>query len=250
MKGPSMDDYAYLKGKSEEDIIANRALDLTPLLQIIDDCHAVAVDTGRRDKLLIPAQHHLKMAEFINLLVHNQWRRDQLDNPWKIDDNCYTHLIDEATQMHLELHPADPWTRGLPAPANTKAAHARYMQSECLPADRVDWNMTENGICPDLSHVHLQAIWQYTGNRISVMLYKPVEGKKRKSCIEIPLRGDRVEQSKIRYEAAEENEILLPDLIDDEHSSEDPARDADGHNRPEEEEQKNKVRQRKENPFA
>ena len=212
-----MDDYGYLRGLGELEIIKNRALELSPLVSAMENSYA-AVSSFERHGFFKPEQYNLKRAENVNMAVHNQWAVEQIDNPWQLVNGCYTHLIDQVTQMYLELHPADRWAGGLPSPANTKAARARYRQSECLASEEIHWNMSPNGdgLLPDLSHVHLQAVWKYSGGCIRITLYKPTDVGKRKSCIEIPLCRNRDEQSKVQYEAAAENDILLPGLIDEE----------------------------------
>ena len=50
----------------------------------------------------------------------------------------------------------------------------------------------------------------------TITLHKIIDAKKLKSCLDIPLLGNREDQSKIRYEAAPENEMLIPNLIDEE----------------------------------
>lgn len=231
--------YKHLMGKDEKGIVADRSLDLTPLLSMMEDSYADVLDGEKRDGLLNPAQHRRKRAERVNMITRNKWETQQADNPWRVVDSCYTHLEDDITKMRLELHPADPFTGGLPAPAKTNAAYARYTQNGCLPASRIGWSLGMDGIYhTDLSGVYLIAVWAYIEGRIVITLYKPIEARKRKSCIEMPLRGDRVEQSKIQYKAAEENGLLLPGLIDDEQNVTD------------ENDHKDKIGRRKDDPLA
>lgn len=208
----------HLKNMDERALIANRILELSPLIPLLEDSYASVMDSEGHSPLN-PAQRKRKRSEFVNMRTRNQWEEQQLDNPWRIVDSCYTHMMDDLTQLGLEMHPADYRTGGLPAPAHTHAAHARYIQSECLPADQIQWNIGNDGeLGPDLSRVHLQAIWRWDNGRMYVTIYKPVDAKRRKACLEIPLLGSREDQGKIKYEAVPENEILLPDLIDDEHT--------------------------------
>lgn len=69
---------------------------------------------------------------------------------------------------------------------------------------------------PDLSSVSLIAAWTIVEGHAIITLHKIIDARKRKSCLDIPLLGNREDQSKIRYEAAPENEMLIPNLIDEE----------------------------------
>ncbi|WP_146191986.1 hypothetical protein [Bifidobacterium catulorum] len=53
-------------GKDEKGIVADRSLDLTPLLSVMEDSYADALDSEKRDGLLNPAQHRRKRAERVN----------------------------------------------------------------------------------------------------------------------------------------------------------------------------------------
>lgn len=231
--------YEHLRGRDEKSIVADRSLDLTPLLSMMEDSYADALDSEKRDGLLNLAQRRRKRAEMVNMITRNRWEAQQTDNPWRVVDPCYMHLEDDVTKMRLELHPADPFTGGLPAPAKTNAAYARYTQNGCLPANRIGWSLGLDGMYhTDLSGVHLIAVWEYVKGRIVITLYKPIEARKRKYCIEMPLHGNRAEQSGIQYRAVEENGLLLPGLVDDEQNIAD------------ENDHKDKVGRRKNDPLA
>lgn len=132
-------------------------------------------------------------------------------------DPNYTHLRDEVTRMRMEIHPIDSRTGGVPKPANTVAARARYNQHKCLPAELIPENISPDGeLVPDLSNVNLVAAWTIVDGHATITLHKIIDAKKLKSCLDIPLLGNREDQSKIRYEAAPENEMLIPNLIDEE----------------------------------
>lgn len=211
-----MEEYSYLNGKDEKEIINDRVVELSPLIRILEESYAdvLAMEESR---FLSQGQYRLKRAENVNMRTRNQWDLEQKDNAWKVVDPYYMHMQDEVTQLRMEMHPIDRRTGGVPKPANTGAARARYTQRECLPAESIQWNISPNGeLAPDLSNVNLVAAWTIVDGRILVTLHKIVDAKTCKSCLDIPLLGNREDQSRIRYEAAAENEMLISDLMDEE----------------------------------
>lgn len=211
-----MEKYSYLNGKDEKDIIKDRVTELTPLIRILEESYADVL-TMEKTQFFSQGQYRLKRAENVNMRTRNRWNLEQEDNTWKVVDPNYTHLRDEVTRMRMEIHPIDSRTGGVPKPANTVAARARYNQHKCLPAELIPENISPDGeLVPDLSNVNLVAAWTIVDGHATITLHKIIDAKKLKSCLDIPLLGNREDQSKIRYEAAPENEMLIPNLIDEE----------------------------------
>ena len=211
-----MEKYSYLNGKDEKDIIKDRVMELTPLIRILDESYADVL-TMEKTQFFSQGQYRLKRAENVNMRTRNRWNLEQENNTWKVVDPNYTHLRDEVTRMRMEIHPIDSRTGGVPKPANTVAARARYNQHKCLPAELIPENISPDGeLVPDLSNVNLVAAWTIVDGHAIITLHKIIDAKKLKSCLDIPLLGNREDQSKIRYEAAPENEMLIPNLIDEE----------------------------------
>lgn len=211
-----MEKYSYLNGKDEKDIIKDRVTELTPLIRILEESYA-DVFTMEKTQFFSQGQYRLKRAENVNMRTRNRWNLEQENNTWKVVDPNYTHLRDEVTRMRMEIHPIDSRTGGVPKPANTVAARARYNQHKCLPAELIPENISPDGeLVPDLSNVNLVAAWTIVDGHATITLHKIIDAKKLKSCLDIPLLGNREDQSKIRYEAAPENEMLIPNLIDEE----------------------------------
>lgn len=211
-----MEKYSYLNGKDEKDIIKDRVTELTPLIRILEESYADVL-TMEKTQFFSQGQYRLKRAENVNMRTRNRWNLEQENNTWKVVDPNYTHLRDEVTRMRMEIHPIDSRTGGVPKPANTVAARARYNQHKCLPAELIPENISPDGeLVPDLSNVNLVAAWTIVDGHATITLHKIIDAKKLKSCLDIPLLGNREDQSKIRYEAAPENEMLIPNLIDEE----------------------------------
>lgn len=211
-----MEKYSYLNGKDEKDIIKDRVTELTPLIRILEESYADVL-TMEKTQFFSQGQYRLKRAENVNMRTRNRWNLEQENNTWKVVDPNYTHLRDEVTRMRMEIHPIDSRTGGVPKPANTVAARARYSQHKCLPAELIPENISPDGeLVPDLSNVNLVAAWTIVDGHAIITLHKIIDAKKLKSCLDIPLLGNREDQSKIRYEAAPENEMLIPNLIDEE----------------------------------
>lgn len=211
-----MEKYSYLNGKDEKDIIKDRVTELTPLIRILEESYADVL-TMEKTQFFSQGQYRLKRAENVNMRTRNRWNLEQENNTWKVVDPNYTHLRDEVTRMRMEIHPIDSRTGGVPKPANTVAARARYNQHKCLPAELIPENISPDGeLVPDLSNVNLVAAWTIVNGHATITLHKIIDAKKLKSCLDIPLLGNREDQSKIRYEAAPENEMLIPNLIDEE----------------------------------
>ena len=211
-----MEKYSYLNGKDEKDIIKDRVMELTPLIRILEESYADVL-TMEKTQFFSQGQYRLKRAENVNMRTRNRWNLEQENNTWKVVDPNYTHLRDEVTRMRMEIHPIDSRTGGVPKPANTIAARARYNQHKCLPAGLILENISPDGeLVPDLSNVNLVAAWTIVNGHATITLHKIIDAKKLKSCLDIPLLGNREDQSKIRYEAAPENEMLIPNLIDEE----------------------------------
>lgn len=211
-----MEKYSYLNGKDEKDIIKDRVTELTPLIRILEESYADVL-TMEKTQFFSQGQYRLKRAENVNMRTRNRWNLEQENNTWKVVDPNYTHLRDEVTRMRMEIHPIDSRTGGVPKPANTVAAQARYNQHKCLPAELIPENISPDGeLVPDLSNVNLVAAWTIVDGHATITLHKIIDAKKLKSCLDIPLLGNREDQSKIRYEAAPENEMLIPNLIDEE----------------------------------
>lgn len=211
-----MEKYSYLNGKDEKDIIKDRVMELTPLIRILEESYADVL-TMEKTQFFSQGQYRLKRAENVNMRTRNRWNLEQENNTWKVVDPNYTHLRDEVTRMRMEIHPIDSRTGGVPKPANTVAARARYNQHKCLPAELIPENISPDGeLVPDLSNVNLVAAWTIVDGHATITLHKIIDAKKLKSCLDIPLLGNREDQSKIRYEAAPENEMLIPNLIDEE----------------------------------
>lgn len=211
-----MEKYSYLNGKDEKDIIKDRVTELTPLIRILEESYADVL-TMEKTQFFSQGQYRLKRAENVNMRTRNRWNLEQENNTWKVVDPNYTHLRDEVTRMRMEIHPIDSRTGGVPKPANTVAARARYNQHKCLPAKLIPENISPDGeLVPDLSNVNLVAAWTIVDGHATITLHKIIDAKKLKSCLDIPLLGNREDQSKIRYEAAPENEMLIPNLIDEE----------------------------------
>lgn len=211
-----MEKYSYLNGKDEKDIIKDRVTELTPLIRILEESYADVL-TMEKTQFFSQGQYRLKRAENVNMRTRNRWNLEQENNTWKVVDPNYTHLRDEVTRMRMEIHPIDSRTGGVPKPANTVAARARYNQHKCLPAELIPENISQDGeLVPDLSNVNLVAAWTIVDGHATITLHKIIDAKKLKSCLDIPLLGNREDQSKIRYEAAPENEMLIPNLIDEE----------------------------------
>ena len=211
-----MEKYSYLNGKDEKDIIKDRVTELTPLIRILEESYADVL-TMEKTQFFSQGQYRLKRAENVNMWTRNRWNLEQENNTWKVVDPNYTHLRDEVTRMRMEIHPIDSRTGGVPKPANTVAARARYNQHKCLPAELIPENISPDGeLVPDLSNVNLVAAWTIVDGHATITLHKIIDAKKLKSCLDIPLLGNREDQSKIRYEAAPENEMLIPNLIDEE----------------------------------
>ena len=211
-----MEKYSYLNGKDEKDIIKDRGTELTPLIRILEESYADVL-TMEKTQFFSQGQYRLKRAENVNMRTRNRWNLEQENNTWKVVDPNYTHLRDEVTRMRMEIHPIDSRTGGVPKPANTVAARARYNQHKCLPAELIPENISQDGeLVPDLSNVNLVAAWTIVDGHATITLHKIIDAKKLKSCLDIPLLGNREDQSKIRYEAAPENEMLIPNLIDEE----------------------------------
>lgn len=211
-----MEKYSYLNGKDEKDIIKDRVMELTPLIRILEESYADVL-TMEKTQFFSQGQYRLKRAENVNMRTRNRWNLEQENNTWKVVDPNYTHLRDEVTRMRMEIHPIDSRTGGVPKPANTIAARARYNQHKCLPAGLIPENISPDGeLVPDLSNVNLVAAWTIVNGHATITLHKIIDAKKLKSCLDIPLLGNREDQSKIRYEAAPENEMLIPNLIDEE----------------------------------
>ncbi len=211
-----MEKYSYLNGKDEKDIIKDRVMELTPLIRILEESYADVL-TMEKTQFFSQGQYRLKRAENVNTRTHNRWNLEQENNTWKVVDPNYTHLRDEVTRMRMEIHPIDSRTGDVPKPANTVAAWARYNQHKCLPAELIPENISPDGeLVPDLSNVNLVAAWTIVDGHATITLHKIIDAKKLKSCLDIPLLGNREDQSKIRYEAAPENEMLIPNLIDEE----------------------------------
>ena len=211
-----MEKYSYLNGKDEKDIIKDRVVELTPLIRILEESYADVL-TMEKTQFFSQGQYRLKRAENVNMRTRNRWNLEQENNTWKVVDPNYTHLRDEVTRMRMEIHPIDSRTGGVPKPANTVAARARYNQHKCLPAELIPENISPDGeLVPDLSNVNLVAAWTIVDGHATITLHKIIDAKKLKSCLDIPLLGNREDQSKIRYEAAPENEMLIPNLIDEE----------------------------------
>ena len=210
-----MEKYSYLNGKDEKDIIKDRVMELTPLIRILEESYADVL-TMEKTQFFSQGQYRLKRAENVNMRTRNRWNLEQENNTWKVVDPNYTHLRDEVTRMRMEIHPIDSRTGGVPKPANTVAARARYNQHKCLPAELIPENISPDGeLVPDLSNVNLVAAWTIVDGHATITLHKIIDAKKLKSCLDIPLLGNREDQSKIRYEAAPENEMLIPNLIDE-----------------------------------
>ena len=211
-----MEKYSYLNGKDEKDIIKDRVTELTPLIRILEESYADVL-TMEKTQFFSQGQYRLKRAENVNMRTRNRWNLEQENNTWKVVNPNYTHLRDEVTRMRMEIHPIDSRTGGVPKPANTVAARARYNQHKCLPAELIPENISPDGeLVPDLSNVNLVAAWTIVDGHATITLHKIIDAKKLKSCLDIPLLGNREDQSKIRYEAAPENEMLIPNLIDEE----------------------------------
>lgn len=211
-----MEKYSYLNGKDEKDIIKDRVMELTPLIRILEESYADVL-TMEKTQFFSQGQYRLKRAENVNMRTRNRWNLEQENNTWKVVDPNYTHLRDEVTRMRMEIHPIDSRTGSVPKPANTIAAWARYNQHKCLPAGLIPENISPDGeLVPDLSNVNLVAAWTIVDGHATITLHKIIDAKKLKSCLDIPLLGNREDQSKIRYEAAPENEMLIPNLIDEE----------------------------------
>ena len=211
-----MEKYSYLNGKDEKDIIKDRVTELTPLIRILEESYADVL-TMEKTQFFSQGQYRLKRAENVNMRTRNRWNLEQENNTWKVVDPNYTHLRDEVTRMRMEIHPIDSRTGGVPKPANTVAARARYNQHKCLPAELIPENISPDGeLVPDLSNVNLVAAWTIVDGHATITLHKIIDAKKLKLCLDIPLLGNREDQSKIRYEAAPENEMLIPNLIDEE----------------------------------
>ena len=211
-----MEKYSYLNGKDEKDIIKDRVTELTPLIRILEESYADVL-TMEKTQFFSQGQYRLKRAENVNMRTRNRWNLEQENNTWKVVDPNYTHLRDEVTRMRMEIHPIDSRTGGVPKPATTVAAGARYNQHKCLPAELIPENISPDGeLVPDLSNVNLVAAWTIVDGHATITLHKIIDAKKLKSCLDIPLLGNREDQSKIRYEAAPENEMLIPNLIDEE----------------------------------
>lgn len=211
-----MEKYSYLNGKDEKDIIKDRVTELTPLIRILEESYADVL-TMEKTQFFSQGQYRLKRAENVNMRTRNRWNLEQENNTWKVVDPNYTHLRDEVTRMRMEIHPIDSRTGGVPKPANTVAARARYNQHKCLPAELIPENISPDGeLVPDLSNVNLVVAWTIVDGHATITLHKIIDAKKLKSCLDIPLLGNREDQSKIRYEAAPENEMLIPNLIDEE----------------------------------
>lgn len=211
-----MEKYSYLNGKDEKDIIKDRVTELTPLIRILEESYADVL-TMEKTQFFSQGQYRLKRSENVNMRTRNRWNLEQENNTWKVVDPNYTHLRDEVTRMRMEIHPIDSRTGGVPKPANTVAARARYNQHKCLPAELIPENISPDGeLVPDLSNVNLVAAWTIVDGHATITLHKIIDAKKLKSCLDIPLLGNREDQSKIRYEAAPENEMLIPNLIDEE----------------------------------
>jgi len=211
-----LEKYSYLNGKDEKDIIKDRVTELTPLIRILEESYADVL-TMEKTQFFSQGQYRLKRAENVNMRTRNRWNLEQENNTWKVVDPNYTHLRDEVTRMRMEIHPIDSRTGGVPKPANTVAARARYNQHKCLPAELIPENISPDGeLVPDLSNVNLVAAWTIVDGHATITLHKIIDAKKLKSCLDIPLLGNREDQSKIRYEAAPENEMLIPNLIDEE----------------------------------
>lgn len=211
-----MEKYSYLNGKDEKDIIKDRVTELTPLIRILEESYADVL-TMEKTQFFSQGQYRLKRAENVNMRTRNRWNLEQENNTWKVVDPNYTHLRDEVTRMRMEIHPIDSRAGGVPKPANTVAARARYNQHKCLPAELIPENISPDGeLVPDLSNVNLVAAWTIVDGHATITLHKIIDAKKLKSCLDIPLLGNREDQSKIRYEAAPENEMLIPNLIDEE----------------------------------
>lgn len=211
-----MEKYSYLNGKDEKDIIKDRVTELTPLIRILEESYADVL-TMEKTQFFSQGQYRLKRAENVNMRTRNRWNLEQENNTWKVVDPNYTHLRDEVTRMRMEIHPIDSRSGGVPKPANTVAARARYNQHKCLPAELIPENISPDGeLVPDLSNVNLVAAWTIVDGHATITLHKIIDAKKLKSCLDIPLLGNREDQSKIRYEAAPENEMLIPNLIDEE----------------------------------
>lgn len=211
-----MEKYSYLNDKDEKDIIKDRVMELTPLIRILEESYADVL-TMEKTQFFSQGQYRLKRAENVNMRARNRWNLEQENNTWKVVDPNYTHLRDEVTRMRMEIHPIDSRTGGVPKPANTVAAWARYNQHKCLPAELIPENISPDGeLVPDLSNVNLVAAWTIVDGHAIITLHKIIDAKKLKSCLEIPLLGNREDQSKIQYEAAPENEMLIPNLIDEE----------------------------------
>ncbi|OSG95636.1 hypothetical protein [Bifidobacterium adolescentis] len=190
--------------------------ELTPLIRILEESYADVL-TMEKTQFFSQGQYRLKRAENVNMRTRNRWNLEQENNTWKVVDPNYTHLRDEVTRMRMEIHPIDSRTGGVPKPANTVAARARYNQHKCLPAELIPENISPDGeLVPDLSNVNLVAAWTIVDGHATITLHKIIDAKKLKSCLDIPLLGNREDQSKIRYEAAPENEMLIPNLIDEE----------------------------------
>lgn len=191
-------------------------MELTPLIRILEESYADVL-TMEKTQFFSQGQYRLKRAENVNMRTRNRWNLEQENNTWKVVDPNYTHLRDEVTRMRMEIHPIDSRTGGVPKPANTVAARARYNQHKCLPAELIPENISPDGeLVPDLSNVNLVAAWTIVDGHATITLHKIIDAKKLKSCLDIPLLGNREDQSKIRYEAAPENEMLIPNLIDEE----------------------------------
>lgn len=215
-EGFDLEKYSYLNGKDEKDIIKDRVTELTPLIRILEESYADVL-TMEKTQFFSQGQYRLKRAENVNMRTRNRWNLEQENNTWKVVDPNYTHLRDEVTRMRMEIHPIDSRTGGVPKPANTVAARARYNQHKCLPAELIPENISPDGeLVPDLSNVNLVAAWTIVDGHATITLHKIIDAKKLKSCLDIPLLGNREDQSKIRYEAAPENEMLIPNLIDEE----------------------------------
>lgn len=209
-----MEDFTCLVNKDEKDIIFERIRSLSPLLSIIETSHADVCAEEKRE-FFSQAQYSRRRSESTNMRTRNRWAQDQKDNLWKIVDPNYTHLRDDVTGMRLELHPVRGWGNGLPKPANTISARARYTQSKCLPADAIQLNIFHGDLVPDLSKVLLVAAWQIINSQAQITIYKPTNPKRDLSCLEIPLFGDSEKQSEIQFEASSENEMLIPELVDE-----------------------------------
>lgn len=210
-----MNSLLNLSGCGELEIVRERTVELSPLVSILEECYIHELDKARRDKDYTPSQLKTRRAENVNMLVRNQWKKQQKSNPWEIVDGRYAHMQDKATGLYLEVHPANPLTGKVAKPAKTERSKARYTQKGCRKAGEIGlWLYSESEwLVPNLSDVSLQALWRWEENQMLVTVYKPLDAGKGSFCIEIPLMGDKEQQRTLKFETVSENDNVLQDLL-------------------------------------